>query len=381
MLDEVTTFLNDKNREYAQGDADYNWSLLADNCVHTVRNALAAANIWSPLSVQTVKLLHLLNLAVPANEFVNLAELGTEGNIEDYRHIAGDGPQRDALHEFGWLPTRHGALLKTLAVHEPNDLYATTFRLFTLQSPLRMAKTRHAVDLLSDERFVSLTANLRHFRDKYDAILARCRDPRSWPRQRARDAGPSRRAAALRVRRGAARRGGGHAAARGHRGALTRTSSAVKRVLVVGLGVVLFGAVLLWALPEILRRVALDQIPRHLGRAVVIEDVDLNVFTRRLRVTNLRLAERRGDQSFVEVERVEARFAPTALFRSNVRLTELVLVRPVGRLVRTERGAFNVSDLLELVTAARAARSGRPPGRWSFTVDRLKIAGGALTRP
>lgn len=176
MLDEVTTFLNDKNREYAQGEADYNWSLWADNCVHTVRNALAAANIWSPLSVRTVKLLHLLNLAVPANEFVNLAELGTEANIEDYRHIQKDGPQRDALHEFGWLPTRHGALLKTLAVHEPNDLYETSFRLFTLQSPLRMGKTRHAVELLSDERFVDLAANLRHFRDKYSAILAGCQE-------------------------------------------------------------------------------------------------------------------------------------------------------------------------------------------------------------
>ena len=176
MLDEVTTFLNDKNREYAQGEADYNWSLWADNCVHTVRNALAAANIWSPLSVRTVKLLHLFNLAVPANEFVNLAELGTEGNIEDYEHIQGDGPQRDALLDFGWLPTRHGALLKTLTVHEPNDLYETTFRLFTLQSPLRMGKTRHAVELLSDERFVDLAANLRHFLDKYNAILARCQE-------------------------------------------------------------------------------------------------------------------------------------------------------------------------------------------------------------
>lgn len=38
----------------------------------------------------------------------------------------------------------------------------------------RMGKTRHAVELLSDERFVDLAANLRHFRDKYSAILARC---------------------------------------------------------------------------------------------------------------------------------------------------------------------------------------------------------------
>jgi hypothetical protein len=172
MLDEVIAFLNDKNREYAEEKADYNWSVWADNCAHTLRNALAAANIWPPLSVRAVKFRQLFNLAVPANEFVNLAELGTEGDIDDYREIQQDGPERDALHEFHWLPTRHGALLKTLPVHEPNDLYDTTFRLFTLQSPLRMSKTQHAIDLLSDERFVSLGANLHYFRDKYDAILA-----------------------------------------------------------------------------------------------------------------------------------------------------------------------------------------------------------------
>ena len=178
MLDEVIAFLNDKNREYAKGDADYNWSVWADNCVHTLRNALAAANVWSPLSVRAVKVLQLFNLAVPANEFVNLAQLGAEGNIADVRQIQEDGPKRDAFHEFGWLPTRHGALLKTLPVHEPNDIYDTTFRLFTLQSPFRMAKTAHAIELLSDDRFVDLGANLRYFREKYDAILASHDDSR-----------------------------------------------------------------------------------------------------------------------------------------------------------------------------------------------------------
>ncbi len=172
MVDEVIAFLNDKNREYAEGEADYNWSVWADNCVHTLRNALAAANVWSPLSVRAVKFLQIFNLAVPANEFVNLAELGTEGEIEDYREVQRNGPQRDALHEFGWLPTRQGALLKTLPVHEPNDIYDTSFRLFTLQSPFRMPKTAHAIELLSDDRFVNLSANLRYFLQKYEAILA-----------------------------------------------------------------------------------------------------------------------------------------------------------------------------------------------------------------
>ena len=104
MLDEIIGFLNDKNREYATGEADYNWHLLADNCVHTVRNALAAASVWSPLSVREVKLRHLLNLAVPANEFVNLAELGTGDEIGDPRRIHAKDELRDALLDFGWLP-------------------------------------------------------------------------------------------------------------------------------------------------------------------------------------------------------------------------------------------------------------------------------------
>ena len=35
-----------------------------------------------------------------------------------------------------------------------------------------MGKTQRAIDLLSDERFVNLDANLRYFREKYDTILA-----------------------------------------------------------------------------------------------------------------------------------------------------------------------------------------------------------------
>jgi hypothetical protein len=60
----------------------------------------------------------------------------------------------------------------TLPVHDPNDLYDTTFRLFTLQSPFLMGKTQRAIELLSDERFVDLDANLHYFEKRYDAILA-----------------------------------------------------------------------------------------------------------------------------------------------------------------------------------------------------------------
>ncbi|MGH7062509.1 MAG: hypothetical protein ACREET_00375 [Stellaceae bacterium] len=170
MLDQIIAFLNDKNREYAEGEADYNWSVWADNCMHTLRNALAAANIWSPLSVRAIKIMQIFNLAIPANEFVNLARLMT-APIDTYREIMEDGPRRDAFHEFHWLPTEPGALVKTLPVHAPNDLYDTTFRLFTLQSPFLMGKTQRAVDILSNPRFVDLAANLHSYDKQYDAIL------------------------------------------------------------------------------------------------------------------------------------------------------------------------------------------------------------------
>ena len=86
MLDQIIAFLNDKNREYAEGEADYHWSVWADNCMHTLRNALAAANIWSPLSVRTIKIMQIFNLAIPANEFVNLARLMTAAD----RHLPGN---------------------------------------------------------------------------------------------------------------------------------------------------------------------------------------------------------------------------------------------------------------------------------------------------
>lgn len=180
VLSEIIAFLNDKNYEYATGKVDYNWNLFANNCVHTVRNALAAANVWAPMSVLGFQLRHLFNLAVPANEFVNLAVLGADGPLREYRAIQGEGPSRDAFHDFNWLPTRHGALVKTLPVHTPNEIYHTDFRLFAVQSPFTMGKTRLAVKFLSSPEVVDLEANLSAFVDIYGQALANhevVRDP------------------------------------------------------------------------------------------------------------------------------------------------------------------------------------------------------------
>ena len=171
-LDELIAFLNDKNREYATGAYDYNWNLLADNCVHTLRNALSAIHVWTPLSVLDIVVRHIFNPATPANEFVNLAVLAAEGPLDNPEAIREAAPVDSALFDFGWLPTRHGALVKTLPIHPDNDLFETDQRLFAVQSPLRLGATAAALRILSDPAHVDFEANLRHNLARYDAAIA-----------------------------------------------------------------------------------------------------------------------------------------------------------------------------------------------------------------
>jgi hypothetical protein len=173
MMDEIVDFLNDLNREFFTGAADYRWNGLGDNCVHTLRNALAAASIDDPISVRVAKLRQLFHLAVPANEAFALAELGTRGPVDSYAQIFRDDPMRNALLEFGWLPTRHGALLVSLPVRPGNELFDPQPRLLVLQGPVTRRTTRRLIEMLDDPRFTELDANLLHFEELYREILAR----------------------------------------------------------------------------------------------------------------------------------------------------------------------------------------------------------------
>jgi hypothetical protein len=172
MLDEIIHFLNDLNREYATGAADYRWSGFSDNCAHTLRNALAAASIWSPTSVRTTKLRQLFHLAIPANEAFSFAALGTMGPVDSYPRIFADDAMRNALLEFGWLPTRHGAVLVSLPVRGDNALFDPIARMLVFQGPVTKRATRKLWAMLEDPRFTELDANLRYFDGVYARILA-----------------------------------------------------------------------------------------------------------------------------------------------------------------------------------------------------------------
>jgi hypothetical protein len=172
MLTRAMDYLNALNDEYHSGKAVYEWSGYSDNCVHTLHNSLAAAGIWKPKSVRAVKLRQAFNMAVPANTFIDLAFLGNEYPIEDFEKIRHDELRWKNLVEENWLPAGAGVLLTTRAVHQDNDLYDGMYRMLVLEGWFTRGTSAKARRLMADGRYTSLDANLRHFRDRYSAILA-----------------------------------------------------------------------------------------------------------------------------------------------------------------------------------------------------------------
>ncbi|HEX2501386.1 MAG TPA: DUF748 domain-containing protein [Methylomirabilota bacterium] len=148
-----------------------------------------------------------------------------------------------------------------------------------------------------------------------------------------------------------------------------------KVALIVAAGLVLLAGGLLWALPEIVRRVALEQIPKRTGRAAAIEDIDLNLFTGRLAIKGFRLADREGPEPFVEFERFDVRLGLWDLLRAHFHVREVALVAPSIRVVRRGPAEFNFSDLLATTTKPAAEPSRRP---WAVTVGRLDILRGRV---
>jgi hypothetical protein len=170
-LADITEYLNDLNRDYAYGGRDYDWSGYNDNCSHAIRNALAAAGVWSPKSVASYRLGQLANLSVPANEFADLALLITGNSVVDAEAILEDEVLRTTLARRNWLPARHGPLVELRPVHRNNHLYETEPVLFQLRNPFRRAKRDRVGDLFAKAEYTDLKANLEYFRAAYQQIL------------------------------------------------------------------------------------------------------------------------------------------------------------------------------------------------------------------
>jgi hypothetical protein len=143
-------------------------------------------------------------------------------------------------------------------------------------------------------------------------------------------------------------------------------------LLAAAIVVVLMVSAGLWYLPELMRRLAVEQIVTITGRQVTIEDVDLNLFTGSVAVKGFRMAEREGPEPFVRFERLDARLFLPALVLLDLRLSYVGLTGFSARVIRTGETEFNFSDILAHLPKSEPKES--KPSRFTVTLDRIALA-------
>src|ERR1041385_2966266 len=148
-----------------------------------------------------------------------------------------------------------------------------------------------------------------------------------------------------------------------------------KWLIISGAALAVF-IIFIWTLPEIVRSIALKQIAAATHRAVAIEDIDINLFTRRIAIKNFRLADRTRPDALVQFKELSTKFYYTPLFSKHLRLAELNLVSPSWGIARTGPAEFNFSDLIPPPSQEPAKKDQKPA--LDITVERMKLSDGTI---
>ena len=138
------------------------------------------------------------------------------------------------------------------------------------------------------------------------------------------------------------------------------------------LGLMLIGgAISLYWLPEIARRVAIARIHGLTQRPVSIEGVELGLLRGRVTVHGFRLGERGEAAPFASIERLDARLHLPSLLVGHLWIRELIVNGSTVRVVRRPSGDFNLADLVRSSEGTDRALD--------VTVDRFALASGTVT--
>ncbi|HET9833846.1 MAG TPA: DUF748 domain-containing protein, partial [Vicinamibacterales bacterium] len=131
-------------------------------------------------------------------------------------------------------------------------------------------------------------------------------------------------------------------------------------------------AVTLYALPELIRRIAVARIHALTERPTAIERVGVNLLTGRFTVYGFKLMEREGDRPFADFRTLDGRIHLPSLLVGHLWLRELILSDSTVRVVRLPSSEFNFGDLIK--------NSGTATGRGiDVTVDHFILQRGTVT--
>lgn len=179
-MDKVVAYLNGVNAIYKDGQKDFVWNVLQDNCTHLAHNALAAAGLWSEWETERFILVSAFDFPVPKNEFVNVMRRTNDTDLGDLQGLFDDTTARRSLIESDRLPEEPGGLAEAVRAIQDNDIYDTDLRLIFYDDPIFGAYQRRFDTIFTEPRYTDIRANLRYFADLYRKIAAERRPLASY---------------------------------------------------------------------------------------------------------------------------------------------------------------------------------------------------------
>jgi hypothetical protein len=172
MLREMINNLNARNEGYFTGKTGiYTWDAIKDNCAHLIHNVLAALGVWKPKETNRSLPVQAFNLAIPANEVLEIMEFGQGKKLPNPASLFKTTHLRDALLKWNWLPFRHGILNETTYLHQPNNLYKGDLSIFILDPPFA-GKTTQFYEYAANPKYRDMLENLRRYNRLYAEALA-----------------------------------------------------------------------------------------------------------------------------------------------------------------------------------------------------------------
>src|SRR2546429_2755942 len=152
---------------------------------------------------------------------------------------------------------------------------------------------------------------------------------------------------------------------------MVRVAGRARKILVgVFVAMVVLGGLFLAVLPEIVRRVAIAQVPKLTHRILLLDDVDLNLFTGHLALKGVKVQAPGTNERAYEIERIDVRLDYLPFFVRHVRVTEITVVAPKVQVLRRGPTEFDFSDLLDLFKGGEPSKE---PSKWTVTLERLTV--------
>ncbi len=147
-----------------------------------------------------------------------------------------------------------------------------------------------------------------------------------------------------------------------------------KTALIILSAIALLPVLLAVALPVIIRNMAVDAVKQATGRTVKIEKVSFNPLTLTAAVQGISVAEKEGGP-FFSIAAIRISVSPTSIYRRALVLSGFSIQSPTLRIVRSQTGRFNFSDIME-----RGEKEGEPPAAslFPFVINNFHLAGGTL---